>query len=200
MDFVNDGYFPPYMGEEFESLIQASKGQVHSGLKLRKVFVAPTEDGLDVKVSRVIAQRISDHQLLSFPVKSLHLSLGPSNMAVNVIPPKTLGAAGGFFRRLFGASADSPTNLLQPMMWAAGASMVFLVKVDEDAVQPDKMRKFRDHIDGHNKHVVRLGEKRLVVDGQKAYRVFAFQVRFFTNILILEYRSLSTDIFMNLYM
>ena len=172
---MNDGYFPPYMGEEFESLIQASNGQVHGGLKLRKIFVTPTADGRDARVSRVIAERLADRQLLSIPVKSLHLSLGPSNMAVNVVPPKGQGATDGLFRRLFGP-ADSPTNLLQPMMWAAGASMVFLVKVDEQAVQPDQMRKFRDHIDGHNKHVVRLGEKRLVVDGQKAYRVFAFQV------------------------
>ena len=130
IDFPNDGYYPPYMGEELESLIQAAQGQVHSGLKLRKIFVVSTADGRDTRVSRVVVERRTDSQLLSIPVKSLYLSLGPSNMAVNVIPPRSLGTAGGLLRRLFGL-ADGPTNLLQPMMWAAAASMVFLVKVDE---------------------------------------------------------------------
>ena len=55
--------------------------------------------------------------------------------------------------------------------------MVFVVKVDEAIVGSKAMRRFRDHIDGHNKHVVRLGEKILQVDGGKQqFRVFAFQV------------------------
>ena len=60
-------------------------------------------------------------------------------------------------------------------MWAAGASVAFLVKVDETIIKPGAMRRFRDHLCGRNKHLVRLGEKRLLVDG-KALRVFAMQV------------------------
>ena len=97
-------------------------------------------------------------------------------MDVNVIPPTTSGENQGSRLDKLRDSMQSK-NLLKPMMWAAGASMVFVVKVDEAVVGTEKMRRFRDHIDGHNKHVVRLGEKIMEVDDGKQYRVFAFQVR-----------------------
>ena len=64
------------------------------------------------------------------------------------------------------------------MMWAAGASVVFIIKVDEAIVGVEEMRRFRDHIDGHNKQVVRLGEKILRVedeDQEKTFRIFVLQ-------------------------
>ena len=97
-------------------------------------------------------------------------------MDVNVIPPTISGENQGSRLDKLRDSMQSK-NLLKPMMWAAGASMVFVVKVDEAVVGTEKMRRFRDHIDGHNKHVVRLGEKIMEVDDGKQYRVFAFQVR-----------------------
>ena len=177
VDFVNDGYFPPYIGEEFESLIKENKGKVNSGLKLRKILVEPTRCGEDAKVSRVVCEKTDTNELVSYRVKSLYLSLGPSNLAVNVIPPKMDNGIGVLDRLGQTLLGNRETNLLNPMMWAAGASMVFMVKVDEDVVGVEEMRRFRDHIDGHNKHVVRLGEKLLRVDGEKTYRVFAFQVK-----------------------
>ena len=65
-------------------------------------------------------------------------------------------------------------NLLQHMMWAAGSSIVFMVKIDRSLVADASIAKFRDHIDAHNKHIVRLGEKELVVDG-KRFSVFCMQ-------------------------
>ena len=60
------------------------------------------------------------------------------------------------------------------MMWAAASSIVFLVKVDRSKIGESTIAKFRDHIDGYNKHIVRLGEKELVVDGKQFY-VFCMQ-------------------------
>ena len=174
VEFLNDGYFPPYIGEEMEEVIRGSDGTVDGGLRLKKVFVEPTQWGDDAKVSRIICERLATKTLVSFRVKSLYLSLGPSNLSVDVIPPAAGGNGGSLFERL--EESVNKTNLLSPMMWAAGASMVFVVKVDEAIVGSEAMRRFRDHIDGHNKHVVRLGEKTLRVDGGKQFRVFAFQV------------------------
>ena len=127
------------------------------------------------------------NQLVSYKVKSLHLSLGPSITSVNVVRPPPPSRSGfkdvnvdgdivGIWRlveRRLGRNRKWK-NLLNPMMWAAGASMVFIVKVDERVVGVEEMRRFRDHIDGHNKHVVRLGENILRVrvdDDEKMYRI-----------------------------
>ena len=175
VEFVNDGYFPPYIGEEMEEVIRAAGGKADGGLKLKKVLIEPTEGGEDARVSRIICERIPTKKLVSFRVKSLYLSLGPSNLSVDVIPPSiNKGGNGGNLLEKVEESVNK-TNLLNPMMWAAGASMVFVVKVDEAIVGSEAMRRFRDHIDGHNKHVVRLGEKTLRVDGGKEFRLFAFQ-------------------------
>ena len=60
------------------------------------------------------------------------------------------------------------------MMWASGSSIVLMVKVDKEKVAEHKMVKFRDHIDAHNKHVVRLAERE-VVNGDRKYQIFALQ-------------------------
>ena len=77
------------------------------------------------------------------PVKSLYLSLGPSMRSMKVLTPH-------------GARPDSG-NLMNHIMWAAGSSVVFMVKIDKGMVAESTIAKFRDHIDAHNKHIVRLG-------------------------------------------
>ena len=94
------------------------------------------------------------------PVKSLYLSLGPSMRTMKVLTPNN-------------ARQDSG-NLLHHVMWASGSSIVFLVKIDKSKVPNSTIAKFRDHIDAHNKHIVRLGEKELDVDG-KSFSVFCMQ-------------------------
>ena len=63
---------------------------------------------------------------------------------------------------------------MQKMMWASASSMVFMVRVDLDKVDERGMRCFRDYIDGHNKHIIRLAEKDVRV-GDKRYKYFAMQ-------------------------
>ena len=83
------------------------------------------------------------------PVKSLYLSLGPSMRTMKVVNP--------------GNPTKQSGNLLHRIMWASGFSIVFLVKIDRSKVPEFTITKFRDHIDAHNKHIVRLGEKELLV-------------------------------------
>ena len=94
------------------------------------------------------------------PVKSLYLSLGPSMRSMRVVNPNNPGQLSG--------------NLLQHIMWAAGSSIVFMVKIDKSLVDSSSIAKFRDHIDAHNKHIVRLGEKEVEVDG-KMFSLFCMQ-------------------------
>ena len=65
-------------------------------------------------------------------------------------------------------------------MFASGASTVFMVKINESKVTSQQMLKFRDNIDMKNNHIVRLGERRVVVrekDGSsKTLRIFCLQV------------------------
>ena len=93
-------------------------------------------------------------------VKSLYLSLGPSMRTLKVLTPHR-------------ANPDSG-NLINHIMWAAGSSIVFMVKIDKNLVAESTITKFRDHIDAHNKHIVRLGERELHVDG-KSFAVFCMQ-------------------------
>ena len=51
---------------------------------------------------------------------------------------------------------------------------MFLVRVDCSKVPEKGLRCFRDHIDGHNKHIIRLGEKDVHIGGKK-YKYFAMQ-------------------------
>ena len=52
-------------------------------------------------------------------------------------------------------------------MWAAGSSIVFMVRVDNSLVPDEKLARFRDYIDGHNKHIIRLGEKSVTIESKK---------------------------------
>ena len=72
------------------------------------------------------------------------------------------------------ADSNAKKNLLQHVMWASGSSVVLMVKVDKEKVAEHKMMKFRDHIDAHNKHLVRLAERE-VVCGERKYQMFALQ-------------------------
>ena len=65
-------------------------------------------------------------------------------------------------------------NLLQHMMWASGSSIILMVKIDKEKVAEHKMVKFRDHIDAHNKHLVRLAEREIVCGGRR-FQMFALQ-------------------------
>ena len=60
------------------------------------------------------------------------------------------------------------------VMWASGSSIVFMVKIDKSKVASSTIANFRDHIDAHNKHIVRLGERELVADG-KHFSLFCMQ-------------------------
>ena len=62
--------------------------------------------------------------------------------------------------------------LMKKMMWASGTSIVFIVKIDKSKIPRNMLTKFRDHIDLRNQHVVRLGEKEVVIDG-KPFQFFA---------------------------
>ena len=92
-------------------------------------------------------------------VKSLYLSLGP------LVKKLTLG--GPWFK----------TNLMQKMMYASGATIVYMVRVDMSKVDNARLKGFRDYIDGHNKHNVRLEEIDVRVEGTtQNYKYFAMQV------------------------
>ena len=109
---------------------------------------------------QVVFEDVIDGSETVIPVKSLYLSLGPSMRSMKVVNPQNPSQLSG--------------NLLQHIMWAAGSSIVFMVKIDKSLVDNASIAKFRDHIDAHNKHIVRLGEKDLHVDG-KEFSVFCMQ-------------------------
>ena len=48
-------------------------------------------------------------------------------------------------------------NLIGKIMWASASSIVFMVRADMTIVKESHLRCLRDHIDGHNKHIVRYG-------------------------------------------
>jgi len=65
-------------------------------------------------------------------------------------------------------------NLVGKMMWASASSIVFMVRVDKSKVNDESLTCLRDHIDGHNKHIVRLAEKDVTI-GSKDYKYFVMQ-------------------------
>lgn len=107
--------------------------------------------------SKALFVDVSNGRESVIPVKSLYLSLGPSMRVMKVVH-----------------NNKESGNILKHIMWAAGSSIVFLVKIDKSKVADSNIAKFRDHIDAHNKHVVRLAEKELLVD-EKSYSVFCMQ-------------------------
>ena len=63
---------------------------------------------------------------------------------------------------------------MSKMMWASASSIVFVVRVDCAKIDDKGLRCFRDYIDGHNKHIIRLAEKDVQI-GEKKYKYFAMQ-------------------------
>ena len=57
--------------------------------------------------------------------------------------------------------------VLPQVMWASGCTSVLMVKVDKEKVPAENFAKFRDHVDAHNKHIVRLAEKEVTSHGKK---------------------------------
>ena len=69
-------------------------------------------------------------------------------------------------------------NLIGQIMHASASSIVFMVRVDLTKVKDENLTCLRDHIDGHNKHNIRLEEKDVPIEGtDKNYKYFAMQVR-----------------------
>jgi len=159
LEFPQDGYIPPYVDNMLEEMIHKEGGKVEGNLKLKKILVAPAGWN-DTRVSKVVFESGATGAEKEVLVKSLYMSLGPSMRSMKVLTPNSLFADSG--------------NLLNHIMWASGSSIVFMVKIDKTMVAENQIAKFRDHIDAHNKHIVRLGEKELIVDG-KSYTVFCMQ-------------------------
>ena len=65
-------------------------------------------------------------------------------------------------------------NLMSGMMHASASTIVFMVRADMGKINDEQLQCMRDYIDGHNKHIVRLAEKDVVV-GDKAYKYFTMQ-------------------------
>ena len=156
VEFPHDGYIPPYVDGMLEDLVTGEGGDVKSGLRLRKILVAHRDD--DIHVTRAEFENLKTGTTESVAIRSLYLSLGPSMRTLNLVS----------------AGTNVKKNLLEHMMWASGSSIVLMVKVDKEKVAKHKMVKFRDHIDAHNKHVVRLAERE-VVNGDRKYQIFALQ-------------------------
>jgi len=161
LEFPNDGYIPPYVDGMLETMVRDVGGKVEDSLRLKKILVTHIGgDENDTRVSKVVFENVIDGSEKVIPVKSLYLSLGPSMRSMKVANPNNPGQLSG--------------NLLQHIMWAAGSSIVFMVKIDKSLVDSASIAKFRDHIDAHNKHIVRLGEKEVDVDG-KMFSLFCMQ-------------------------
>merc|ERR1711881_827765 len=136
-------------------MIRDGKGKVLKTARLDKIYVV--QDGDDCRVSRVVLIN-DDGSEECVPTRSLQISLGPS------------------MRRLQVKDGDGEiveSNMLKKMMWASGSSNILMVKVDPSKVPSEHLTKFRDHVDAHNKHIVRLGEKNVVIGGKKIYHVCA---------------------------
>ena len=197
LEFPNDGYIPPYTDGVLENMITNGGGEISSSMKLQKILVSPTDNG-DCKATRIVWKHELDNKQYTTPVNSLFLSLGPSMRKLRVVPPKYSLPAHliDVVRTQLGDSSSAnntmvypPTfasllrhatnnmqssNLMQKVMLASGVSASILVKVDKSIVPESHMRKFRDHIDSHNKHIVRLAEKEVLIEG-KPYQFFALQ-------------------------
>jgi len=171
LEFPNDGYIPPYVDGMLEEMVREGGGDTIGNMKLSRILVSPSENG-DVKVTQVVWNNSLTGKECATPVKSLHLSLGPSMRNLKVVVPQNQGnpltsQVRNWMDRL-------RPNMMKKIMWASGSSIVFMVKIDKTKIPASKMTKFRDHTDAHNKHVVRLGEKEVIIDG-KPFQFFALQ-------------------------
>jgi len=157
LEFPRDGYIPPYVDGMIEDMIVRRGGSHLTSAKLTKIYVAPTNDD-DCRVTRIVL-RDDNGRDLTLPVRSLFLSLGPSMRSLQIQDEN------GIIKE---------NNLLETMMHASGLSSILMIKVDPEKISPEGITKFRDHIDAHNKHIVRLMEKTVTVSG-KSFLMFAMQ-------------------------
>jgi len=170
--FPKDGVFPPYLDQALEDIVTDNGGNVLDHMQLKKILVKPKEaanGAEDIQVSKILWENTQNGEQYITPINSLYLSLGPSMKSLTVNLPPHLESLGTKLQSSFGGA-----NLMGQMMWASAASIVFLVRVDCSKVPEKGLRCFRDHIDGHNKHIIRLGEKDVHMGGKK-YKYFAMQ-------------------------
>lgn len=157
LEFTQDGYFPTYVDGMLENMVKERGGHIKDNWKLKKILVAKQGEK-DIRITRAVFKNMCTGKEETQSIKSLYLSLGPSMRKLNIISEYS----------------NKVKNILQHIMWASGSSIVLLVQIDKDKVPDHKMIKFRDHIDAHNKHLVRLGEREVVTDDKK-YQVFALR-------------------------
>ena len=124
--FPNDGQFPPYNDEEYETIIQENGGQIFDNMQLKTILVKPNKDKSDVEVSKIIWKNTKTGEIQSTAINSLFLSLGPSMKSLKLnIPPEYL-SLGARLKMIFGINQ----NLLSQMMCASASSIVFMVRAD----------------------------------------------------------------------
>ena len=124
--FPKDGNFPPYLDQEFETLIEDKGGKVLDNMQLKTILVKPNMDKEDVEVSKIIWENTKTGEIQSTAINSLYLSLGPSMKSLKVnIPPEYLSLRARL-QNIFGINQ----NLIGQMMWASASSIVFMVRAD----------------------------------------------------------------------
>ncbi|KAL5258941.1 hypothetical protein ACHWQZ_G009420 [Mnemiopsis leidyi] len=182
-EITSRGYDPDYMlslverpldgallmdiDEHFERDIERNGGIVRAGLRLKRVLVKPTNNRQDCFVTKVVWEDCKTGQHSITPVKTLHLSLGPSmtKLIVKNNQSSMFSKFGKFLKQ---------DNLMSKMMLATGSSMVFIVKIDKSLVKESKITKFRDDFRSGNRHWRMMGERE-VETGGKLYHVMAIQ-------------------------
>ena len=182
-EMTSRGYDPDYMmslverpldgallvdiDEHFEHDIERNGGVVKAGLRLKKVLVKPTKNRQDCFVTKVLWEDRETGEHLVTPVKTLHLSLGPSMTRLIVKPNQD-----SIFSKM--CSFLKQDNLMSKMMLATGSSMVFIVKMDKSMVKESAITKFRDDFRSGNRHWRMMGEREVEIGG-KLYHVMAIQ-------------------------
>ena len=124
--FPNDGQFPPYNDEEYETIIQENGGQILDNMQLKTILVKPNKDKTDVEVSKIIWKNTKTGEIQSTAINSLFLSLGPSMKSLKVNIPAENMTLGTRLQNMFGINQ----NLIGQIMWASASSIVFMVRVD----------------------------------------------------------------------
>jgi len=152
--------------ESFKKTVANNGGQVCPNMQLKTILVKPNSDGKDVRVSKILWKNTETGKLEETKVNSIYLSLGPSMKTMTIENPKN-----GNNSLLLQKFAK---NLIGQMMHASASSIVFMVRVDKSKVKDENLTCLRDHIDGHNKHIVRLAEKDVTI-GNKEYTYFVMQ-------------------------
>jgi len=167
--FPKDGNFPPYLDEEYENIVIDKGGNVMNNMQLNKILVRPNHNDDDVAVSKIVWKDTQSGEEHSTAINSLYLSLGPSMKSMKVKLPLQYASLSTKLNGIFGGN-----NLIGKIMWASASSIVFMVRVDCSLVGDESLRCLRDHIDGHNKHIIRLAEKDVTIR-EKKFKYFVLQ-------------------------